>query len=265
MPGTTTQEVEVAKVPEEKPLSIRLLGTPEVSLGGRPLRFGRKKALALLCYLAAGGGARPRRELAELLWPASEERRARTDLRSILAGVRKAIGEESARGNGGNERVDLLAIDGDLLGIEPRGVELDLRTLEEAVLLARSESSPGAGVIDGAVGRGGVIARLEGTLGAYRGEFMEGFSLADAPEFELWLEAERARWRGVFGELCERISRLQAEAGRLEEAIGTARLWAKHAPTEETANRRLVELHSAASASFTSGAGRLARRGRRSP
>ena len=245
MPGTTTQEVEVAKVPEEKPLSIRLLGTPEVSLGGRPLRFGRKKALALLCYLAAGGGTRLRRELAELLWPASEERRARTDLRSILAGIRKAIGEEGARGNGGNERVDLLAIDGDLLGIKPRGVELDLRTLEEAVLLARSESSPGAGVIDGAVGRGGVIARLEGTLGAYRGEFMEGFSLADAPEFELWLEAERARWRGVFGELCERLSQLQCEAGQLGEATDTARLWARRAPLEEAAHLRLVELLSA--------------------
>ena len=48
MGGTT-------KVLEEKPLSIRLLGPPEASLWGRGLRCGTKKALALLCYLAAEG------------------------------------------------------------------------------------------------------------------------------------------------------------------------------------------------------------------
>jgi hypothetical protein len=55
---------EKTKVPEEK-----LLGPLEVSFKGRGLRFGRKEALALLCYIAAEGGKRPRRELSELLWP----------------------------------------------------------------------------------------------------------------------------------------------------------------------------------------------------
>src|SRR3954469_6876161 len=75
---------------EEKRLSIRLLGPPEVSLKERPpLRFGTKKRLALLCYLATEGGRHPRRELAELLWPHSEERRARADLRGTLSKLRK--------------------------------------------------------------------------------------------------------------------------------------------------------------------------------
>lgn len=43
-------------MPEEMPLRIRLLGRPEVGLEKRILRFERKKALALLCYLAAEGG-----------------------------------------------------------------------------------------------------------------------------------------------------------------------------------------------------------------
>jgi two-component SAPR family response regulator len=83
---------------EQKQLSIRLLGAPEVSIEeGHPLRFGTKKSLALLCYLAAEGGRHPRRELAELLWPMSDERHARTDLRSALAKLRKTLGEVSAR------------------------------------------------------------------------------------------------------------------------------------------------------------------------
>src|SRR5918997_376411 len=219
---------ETAKTPEGMPLSISLLGPPEVCLRGRGLRFGTKKALALLCYLAVEGKKYPRRKLAELLWPRSNERHARTDLRSTLSRLRKALGE-----GGGSSG----------------GVELDLGTLETAVSIARSETSVpplGASLRDRSVNdtgeHGDRLAHLEGTLGIYGGEFMEGFSLGDAPEFELWLETERERWRALFGELCERVARLQAEAGRLEEAIGTARLWTEHAPLEEDAHRRLMEV-----------------------
>jgi DNA-binding SARP family transcriptional activator len=241
------------KVPDEKPLSIRLLGPPEANLWGWDLWFATKKALALLCYLATEGKKCPRGELAELLWPRSDRRSARTDLRSALSRLRKALGEDGtrggdSRGGGQGEGVRLFATEGDLLGIVPEGVDLDLRTLEAAVSLARSETSGpslgGRSVID-AAGRRDLIARLDGTLGIYRGEFMEGFSLEDAPEFELWLEAERARWRALFGELCGRVARLQAEAGRPEEAIGTARLWTKHAPMEEDAHLKLMDLLSA--------------------
>jgi predicted ATPase/DNA-binding SARP family transcriptional activator len=182
------------------------------------------------------------------LWPGATERRARTDLRSVLAGLRKTLGEDKARrGNGGSEGVRLLAIEGDLLGVEPGGIELDLRTLEAAVSLARSETSPGGRSVDDVVaGHRDVNAHLEKALEVYRGDFMEGFSLDDAPMFELWLETERERWRALFGELCERVSRLQTEAGRLEEAVGTTRLWTRHGPLEEAAHRRLVELLSAA-------------------
>jgi DNA-binding SARP family transcriptional activator/tetratricopeptide (TPR) repeat protein len=228
---------------EEKLLSIRLLGPPEVSFKEQPLQFRIKKALALLCYLAAEGGRPSRRELAELLWPQSEERRARADLRSALAKLRKALGQDSAHG----EEVRFLVVDGDLLGLEPREIELDLEALEAAVSLARRETSLGRrGAADDGEARRDVIGRLQGDLGVYRGEFMEGFSVEEAHEFELWLEAERARWRGVFGELCERLSRLQGEEGLIGEAIGTARLWAGHAPLEETAHRRLMELLSSA-------------------
>jgi DNA-binding SARP family transcriptional activator/tetratricopeptide (TPR) repeat protein len=240
---------EKTKVPEEKPLSIRVLGLPEVSFEGRCLRFGRKKVLALLCYLATEGRKRSRRELAELFWPTSDERRARKDLRSALTRLRKALGEDGACGGDSSEGVRLLAIDGDLLGVEPRAVELDLQTLEAAVSLAWSETSatlPRARSVDDAVGRRDLIAHLEGALGVYRGEFMEGFSLEDAPEFELWLEGERSRWRALFGELCERVMRLEGEEGLVGEAIGTAWLWARQAPLEESAHRRLMELLSGA-------------------
>ena len=39
------------EAPEDKRLSLRLLGPPEASLEGLPVRFRIKKALALLCYV----------------------------------------------------------------------------------------------------------------------------------------------------------------------------------------------------------------------
>ena len=107
---------EKTKGPEEKLLSISLLGPPKVSLEGRGVRFGRKKALALLCYLAAEGKKGSRGELAELLWPQSDEQRARKDLRSTLSRLRKTLGEDGARGDGSSKGAHLLVIDGDLLG-----------------------------------------------------------------------------------------------------------------------------------------------------
>jgi DNA-binding SARP family transcriptional activator/tetratricopeptide (TPR) repeat protein len=203
--------------------------------------------MALLCYLAAEGKRCPREKLAELLWPRSDRRHARTDLRSTLSRLRRACGED------GSEGFVLFAVEGDLLGLEPGAVELDLGRLEAAVSLARSQTSvPSLGIplgdriANGTVEHGDLLARLEGALGIYGGEFMEGFSLGDAPEFELWLETERTRWRALFGELCEGLSRLQAGASRLEEGIGTARLWTKHAPLEEDAHRQLMELLSTA-------------------
>jgi DNA-binding SARP family transcriptional activator len=85
-------------------LSISLLGLPEVNLGRRSLRFGRKKALVLLFYQAAAGEKRPRRELADFLWPKSEEPRVRTDLCNILTSLKKTLEEGGIGDHGHGER-----------------------------------------------------------------------------------------------------------------------------------------------------------------
>jgi DNA-binding SARP family transcriptional activator len=153
------------EVQEEKRLSIRLLGPPELSLRGCPLRFGIKKQLALLCYLAAEGGRHPRGELAELLWPGSEERHARGDLRSVLSKLRKTLREESAH-DGQDQEAHFLLIDGDILGVEPTQVELDTEALEAAVSLARRETSPAATRPEDARSSSGICKRLWGSTGA---------------------------------------------------------------------------------------------------
>ncbi len=209
-------------------LSLRLLGPPEIRHGGRPVRFRARKALALLAYLAAERGTRRRGEIIELLWPGSDEAHGRAALRSVLSGLRKSL-EEAAEPS---EKPHLFT-EGDSVGMAfGPDFDLDLHALEAAHTLARS--NPRADHLE-------VFAGLRAASEAYRGEFVEGFSLDDAPDFDAWVDAERETWRGRMNLVCERLSRLELEIGDIGEAIATASRWTEHAPLSEEAHRRLME------------------------
>ena len=152
------------KAQVEKRLGLRLLGPPEVNLEGLPVRFGTKKELALLCYLAAEGGRHPRSELAELLWPESEERHARADLRAVLHKLRKTLKEDGA--HDGVAR--FFVIERNRLGLEPRGIELDLEVFEAAVSLARGKPrwEEGAPLLEGAGSSSAGCKAIWGSTGA---------------------------------------------------------------------------------------------------
>ena len=216
-------------------LELRLLGVPRIFIDGRENAFRTRKVLALLVYLAVEGGMHPREKLAELLWPRSTSGRGRTTLRSALARIRRELGEGAPGSADG-----LLRVEGDLLGVEEGpGLKMDLDVLREAFAAARASR------------RGGekeevLIPTLRSADAAYRGEFLEGFRLEDAPEFELWVEEQRTLWRARVGEVLGRLAELESETGELAAAAGTAERWVARDPTEEAAHVRLMETRSAA-------------------
>lgn len=212
-------------------LELKLLGPSEVLHDGHPLKFRARKSLALLAYLAAEGGRHSRSELTALLWPESDEAHGRTALRSALSGLRGVL-EEAAEPPG---KAHLLA-DRDSLGLTfGPDLALDLHVLEEAHSLTRSGVS-----VDGD-GRCGMLERLRAAAEAYRGDFLEGFSVDGAPDFELWLELEREAWRGRVGGVHALLSKLQLEGGAFGDAAATATRWVRHDPLSEDASRRLIE------------------------
>ncbi|MDQ3926537.1 MAG: AAA family ATPase, partial [Actinomycetota bacterium] len=220
-------------------LTLKFLGPPEVLYDGRPVRFRARKALGLLAYLAAEGGTRPRGEITALLWPESDERRGRAALRSVLSGLRKTLEEATSE-----EPHRYLFTDGDSLRLASGpNLGLDLHTLEAAHALARSNPRP-EGLEDDACRD--VLAKLRAAAEAYRGDFLEGFSLDDAPDFDLWVEAEREAWRGRMELVYEHLSRFQLGCGETEDAIATAASWTGHAPLSEEAYQRLMEAQFAA-------------------
>ena len=75
-------------------LTISLLGHPRISLAGRPLDMRVRKELALLAFLAVEQQHRHSRDsVLGLLWPDVTEEAARNNLRVVLAGLRRLLGE----------------------------------------------------------------------------------------------------------------------------------------------------------------------------
>src|SRR5258705_13976459 len=75
-------------------LRIRTLGDCRLELDGAPLdeMSGRRKTLALMALLAGVGKRGIRRESASaLLWPDSDEMRARSSLKQLVHSVRREL------------------------------------------------------------------------------------------------------------------------------------------------------------------------------
>ena len=65
-------------------LKLFLLGAPRIELDGAPVQVDRRKAVALLAYLALTGQSHSREALAALFWPEYEPGRAYAYLRRAL-------------------------------------------------------------------------------------------------------------------------------------------------------------------------------------
>jgi DNA-binding SARP family transcriptional activator len=199
-----------------------MLGASFAWYDDHPVRFKTRKAHAALAYLAALGDLQPRERLAGLLWPELPGVEARTNLRVALGFLRQALG------------ADAITATRDAVGLAVPGgpsLFLDLQALRQAQSLARSlAEAPGLRV------------QIEEAVALYRGAFVEGLEVPDAPEFEAWLAGQRAYWLEVTLELLERLATLQAGAGDVSAAQGTLERWVALEPGEERAWQRLLAL-----------------------
>src|ERR671938_499874 len=156
-------------------LRLQLLGPPRAWRDDQLLRFKRRKTLALLAYLGAESGLHTRDALAALLWPETAGGDARSSLRTALVDLRQVLGESA------------LTATREAVGLAPSvALDLDLHTLRQAQGLARS--------LDGAPG---LRAQLEQAVALYRGPFLAGLDVPDAPEFEARLVRQQTYSLGL--------------------------------------------------------------------
>jgi DNA-binding SARP family transcriptional activator len=193
----------------------RTLGPVELSVDGGPAppELLWRKHLALLVYLARSPRrGRSREHLIGLLWGDRSEAAARHSLSEALRVIRHHAGEGSVEVKVGQVR------------LQPESVRLDVDRLEE--LAAAGEWTAAADLVSG--------------------EFLEGFALAEASEFEDWLAAERELWgrRGV--EVLVSCAEAHAQFGKVEEACEFAARALGLQPASELALRCAVRCRSLA-------------------
>jgi DNA-binding SARP family transcriptional activator/predicted ATPase len=197
-------------------LTLSLFGGFEARLAsGASPRLPTRKAQALLAYLAMSAG-RPhsRDKLAALLWGDKGESQARDGLRHTLLALRRAFA---------GVEPPALHIDGQIVAIDPAGVEVDVVTFENQVA-------------DGAAGA------LEQAAELYRGDLLLGFSVSE-PLFEQWLVGERERLREMALGSLARLLALQTRDARADRAIRTAVRLVALDPLQEFAHRALMGLY----------------------
>jgi DNA-binding SARP family transcriptional activator len=198
---------------DQMPLTIRLLGSPEILAGERPLSFRTRKVLALLIYLVVEGGMHSRESLMALLWPDTEPVKAAVTLRGTLSRLRKSLRPAG----------QFLITEAGRVGFDFGGaVELDLARL---AAIPQPEIPP---------------QDLEAILELDRGEFLAGFSLPDAPDFDNWAAIQREACQRQVETVYDRLSQHQLTAGEGTSAVETAARWVARAPFSETAYRRLM-------------------------
>src|SRR6266581_7367375 len=221
-------------------LSLRLLGPPEVRHADQLLLFSTRKELALLIYLAVEGRLHSRKTLSEQFWPEGDARHGRAALRITLLHLRHLLDEGADV-----SPVPHLLIQHDTLGLDlTSALELDLHILHEAWTSARASTHTSLTMPEEA--HRSLLAQLKRATGLPRGEFLEGFSLRDAPAFDDWVRFQREYWHLRTSEVFDCLSQMQFEAGELEAAIETVSRWLVLAPLHEDAYRRLMRLHFAA-------------------
>ena len=77
-------------------------------------------------------------------------------------------------------------------------------------------------------------------LFGYRGEFLTGFSLPDAPDFDTWAAIQGAAYQRQLETVYDHLTHHQLATHDSTPAVETAARWVARAPYNEVAYRRLM-------------------------
>ncbi|HZD24474.1 MAG TPA: BTAD domain-containing putative transcriptional regulator, partial [Acidimicrobiia bacterium] len=204
-----------------KGLDIRVLGPPEIMVNGVAVDFDTRKALAILAYLAVEQKV-SRETLTGVFWPESSSDRARATLRRTLSSIRKGAGPG--------------AVAADRHQVRLNNVKSDIARFHAALDQTKTHGHKPSEVCDACIDPLTEAAEL------YRGDFLEGFMIRAAPEFEEWERITAEELRLKAGQMFDRLSRAHASEGTYAEAISAVSRWIELDPLHEPAHRLLMLL-----------------------
>jgi predicted ATPase/DNA-binding SARP family transcriptional activator len=207
-------------------LVLSFLGPPRIELDRKAVRLSRRKAIALLAFLAVTQERHRRDTLINLLWPEYDTPRGRAALRRTLYSLRKALGS------------DFLDIDRSAAGMQRRNdLWVDVEQFRLRLAECENHDHPSTKVC------ADCVAPLSEAVALYRGDFLSGFGLKDSFNFDDWqrMQAENLR-RELAGALA-RLAEWHSSQREYDVALGFARRKVALDPLDEEAHRDLMRLY----------------------
>jgi predicted ATPase/DNA-binding SARP family transcriptional activator len=189
-------------------LDVHLLGEFKVSLDNQPIEISSQPMQSLLAYLILNAGTTYRREtLAGLLWPESDEKNARHNLRQTLWRLGKTIGKE------------YFLTDKVSVGFNPQAeYRLDVAVLQDKAA------------------EGGTTDRLVHSVSVYTDVLLPGF-------YEDWVLLEQERLQAIYEDRMQMLLDQLIHEERWRETREWAESWLAQGHAPEGAYRALMVAH----------------------
>jgi len=195
-------------------LHIQLMGSPTIRHDTEAVILERRKALALIAYLAVNRKAIGRDYLATLLWSEYDDTHARASLRRTLAVINKT------------PLTDWVVADRHSIGLRfDDSLMVDVQAFEA--------------LIDTDL----TAADAKQALDLYQDGFMVGFSLRDSAAFDNWQSLQAQTYQQRLMMRLEDTIQSMIRDSQSEEAIHILRHWLTIDSLDETAHSLLIETY----------------------
>jgi len=194
-------------------IKMALLGAPRLEMAGQVIRLPYLKAEALFYYLAVTAQPQSRAALAALLWSKSAENQARNSLRNAIYTVRKQFYPASP-----------LLIERDTICLDFDSIQLDLSFFQTTIQNSHDSAS------------------LAEALACWRGKFLDGLQLPDAPVFEQWVVEQREQIEALYRQGLLHLAQLYFANKQLTDARQTVEKLLAVDPLHEAGHQLLMRL-----------------------
>ena len=208
-------------------LSISLLGKPQIVLDGVPLAVPTARAVPLIAYLALTQASQSREILANLLWSDSNQKQALAALRTTLWRLRSAGLD------------DWITLERNEIALNyQRNIDIDVLNFKSLLDKCSTHGHPPGQICLYCT------PALTEAVGLYHGEFMAGFNISKAPNFDDWRMQQSETLHSLHLSALERLVKCHRTFGDLNLATHYARTWLSVDRLNENATFQLLQLYS---------------------
>ncbi|MEJ2746337.1 MAG: tetratricopeptide repeat protein [Anaerolineae bacterium] len=206
-------------------LSLSLLGPPQIQLDDKPVSgLSPRKVKALLIYLDYTAQPQPRIHLSNLFFDDRPPEQAAANLRAMISRLRRKL-------------KPFIVTDKESVAFDTRAdFWLDTAVLNQTIITTRQQIKQDSFLTPE------TAVQLTDALTLYRGEFLAGFHIREARNFEEWVLLERERWHHQIGEALQTLVTFHLHRREYAAGIAQVRRLIRLDNLQESAHRRLMLL-----------------------